>query len=218
VNKRLLIAAVLALAVLSLGVAAAPALAQYPETGVPYTAYVHLWWGSEPIIWEECDGTAPDANWYWWSASAPGAPELWPYKPIPADYDIVFVAYMMGIPKGQMVAMPGNLLFSAKVKDPAGAPLWSITTKAAKRYWGTAFGPDGWAMPTINKELAQMWVIAWTYDIGNLKAGTYTGAATYTYKHPMIDQTVWDPSVPMKTPAHYTDKGTYTAGCTFVVE
>ena len=58
--------------------------------------------------------------------------------------------YMMRDSRGQMVAMPSNLLFAAAVNAPA-ARLWSIPKKAAKRYWGRAFGPDGWAMPTSTR-------------------------------------------------------------------
>ena len=204
-----------------MGLLAAPAFAAYPETGVPHTAYVHLWWGSEPIIWEECDGTAPTATWYSWSASKPGAPAWFPYKPIPAGYDIVFAAWMLGIPRGQMAAMPGNLLLEGTLgnpKDPAGDPLWSITNLAAKPYWGEVIGPDGWAMPTANKELTQMWVIAWTYDFGHLTRGTYSGVATYSFQHPVIDQTWWDPDMLMKTPAHILAMGTYTSPYSFVVK
>jgi hypothetical protein len=220
-NKRLMVGAVLALAVLALCVTAAPASAQdgFPVVGVPHTAYVHLWWGSEPIIWEERDSTSPDANWYWWSATPQGAPEWWPYKPIPADYEVVLCCWIQEAPRGQVAAVPGNLLLAANVKHPDGTRLWSTTTKAAKRYWGRVMGPVGWEMPTFNKELAQQWVICWSYDIGKLPPGTYTGTATYQYIHPFIDHTWWDPTVPMDGPAHYAvDKTVYSSGCPFVVE
>ena len=218
--KRLLVAAVLALTVMALCVAAAPALAEFPETGVPQTAYVHLWWGAypEPIVWEEYDTTGPDAVWNTWSATTPGL--SWaPYKGIPAAYNIVFLASMMGIPRGQMAAMPGDLLLAGTLNDPAGDPLWSITTKEAKRHWGKVIGPDGWSMPTFNKEDAQMWVIAWTYDFGYLPAGTYSGVATYIFKHNAIDHTWWDfPAGTMTTPNHILWKGTYPSPYSFVVE
>ena len=68
----------------------------------------------------------------------------------------------------------------------------------------------------VDKELAQLWVISWTYDID--KAGTYTGTATYQYIDPFIDHTWWDPTVPMDGPAHFADRTVYSSGCPFVVE
>ena len=217
-KKRLLVAAVLALTVLALCVAAAPALAEFPDTGVPQTAYVHLWWGAypEPIVWEEYK-TPPADPWRTWAATKP-APSGRTYKAIPVAYDIVFVVWMMGIPRGQMAAMPGDLLLAGTLNDPAGDPLWSITTKEAKPYWGEVIGLDGWTMPTFNKEDAQTWEIAWTYDYGHLTKGTYSGVATYIFEHNAIDHIWWDPTGTMKTPAHLLWEGTYTSPFSFDVE
>ncbi len=231
-NKRLVVAAVLALAVLALCVTAAPAFAAYPVDFEPGVAYVHPWgdpayW--EEVLWEEVQDPA-SGEWYWdwaWHIWDTDTVPQWDgtsvYKPIPEEYDIELVAYMMGIPRGQMAAMPGDLLlkFSLADRDEPDDILLAMTAKQARSYWGKAIGPDGWAMPTINKEMAQMWIVVWAYDLGSLPTGTYGGPAAYTFKHNLIDMTVWDDPPPdpyPRTPSHILWKGTYPCPYTFTVE
>ena len=126
------VAAVLALAVLALGVTAAPALAAYPNTLGPGIAAVHPWWGAEPVIWEECDAAG---NWCVWSASEP-ALEWAPYKAIPADYDVWFVGWIFSSPRGQIARSVGTTSIDCMLYDPDGTLRWSIKPKAAKTHWG----------------------------------------------------------------------------------
>ena len=211
---------------------AAPALAAYPVDYEPGVAYVHPWgdpayW--EEILWEEVED--PDtgelySDWVlnmWDTDTVPQWDGTSVYKAIPADYDIELVAWMMSIPRGQMATMPGTLLleFSLADQEEPGDVLLAMTAKQARNYWGKAFGPDGWAMPTINKEMAQMWIIVWTYDLGSLPPGIYGGPATYVFRHNLIDMTVWDDPPPdpyPRTPTHALVKGTYPCPYSFTVK
>jgi hypothetical protein len=94
--KKLLLIIVLAAA--CLGLLAAPAFAAYPNTGVPLTAYVHPWGGTDPIWWEEVDA---GGNWSMWSVAPPSAEQgKWaPFKPITDNYTVCFAAWMSGWPK-----------------------------------------------------------------------------------------------------------------------
>ncbi len=228
--KKLLFLAGCALLLLFLG--AAPALAAYPVDFEPGVAYVHPWgdpgyW--EEIVWGEVEDPETGevySDWVWQIWDTDTVPQ-WDgsvvYKAIPAEYDIELVAWMQGIPRGQMAAMPGNLLLRctlADVETPDDVIL-SMTARRARNFWGKALGPDGWAMPTTNKPMAQMWIIAWTYDLGSLPSGTYGGPASYTFRHNLIDMTVWDDPPPdpyPRTPSHVLVKGTYPCPYTFTVD
>jgi hypothetical protein len=197
-NKRLMVAAVLALAVLALGVTAAPAFAAYPNTLDPGIAAVHPWWGAEPVVWEECDAAG---NWYMWSASEP-AYEWAPYKAIPASYDVWFAGWILGSPRGQMARSVGTTSIDCMLYNPDGTLRWSIKPKAAKKYWGPVL--FGWEGQLINKEVGKIWVIGWTYDLGRLPAGTYSGTGTWASTVPAVDF-LWSPDNPdQRTPTHYS--------------
>lgn len=196
-NKRLLVAAVFALAVLTLGVAAAPALAAYPVTWDTETAYVHVWWGNDQIVWTEFDApvTDPNANWNWHSGE----------EAIPAHYDVC-IAMMVGdfAPKGQ-VAKWANLMraeFTMDGPDPQ-MPL-VIGTKEARRYWNP---PEVWFLgPTINKENGSLWMLSWTLDLGALAPGTYEGTSAWSAKQGAVGFGIPDPlpeEGPLK-PTHWT--------------
>ena len=76
-------------------------------------------------------------------------------------------------------------------------------------------------MPTVNKPMAQMWIIAWTYDLGSLQSGTYGGPASYTFRHNFIDTTVWDDPPPdpyPRTPSHALVKDACPCPYTFTVD
>jgi len=222
--RRLLLITVLAAAFL--GVLATPAFAVYPVDYEPNVAYVHPW--GDPAYWEEVlweyvplDG---QMEWVWHVWDTDQVSNGWGegYKEIPPSYDVMLVAAMMGIPRGQIEAMPGDLRLEFSLADQAtpGDTMVAMTAKEAKRYWGRAIGPDGWAMPTINKDMAQMWIIGWTYDLGQLDPGTYGGPAAYIFQHSMIDITVWSDPWPdpwPRTPTHYFWKGTYPCPYTFTV-
>jgi len=218
--KRLLLVCVLAAALLGLlaapGFAAKPIAvdpyAGYPYTWAPGVAYVHPW--GDPTFWEETDA---DGNWYGWdtdtlpgpfSLADPNDPNSdlipWTYKAVPSSYDIQLVCWVFGgPPKGQFVAMPGNLMLDGYLKDVGGKTVWSTTAKAAMHLWGPAFQWPGWTMPTFNKGDQTVWAIAWVYDlgVGNLPTGDYTGMANYRFKHQITDQTLYDPA--QKGPIHY---------------
>jgi hypothetical protein len=211
VSKRLIIAAVLALTVLALGVTAAPALADYPNTLDPGIAAVHPWFGAEPVIWEETDAAG---NWYLWSAAEP-APDWAPYKAIPASYDIWFAGWIFGSPRGQMARSVGTTSIDCLLYDPNRTLIWSIKPKAAKKHWGPV--EFGWEGPLINKETGKVWVIGWTCDIGHLPAGTYSGTGTWASTVPAIDF-LWSQDNPdQRTPTHYS-MGVWDCTYSFTVQ
>ena len=193
-SKRLIIA-VLAFAILTLGVAAAPALAAYPVTWQTETAYVHIWWGSSPIVWTEFDApvTDPNASWIWHSAD----------EAIPADYD-VSLAMMLGdgAPRGQ-TSKWANLLsseFDMDGPDPM-MPL-AMGPKEARRYWNA---PEVWfTAPLFNKEDGNIWMISWTLNLGPLAPGTYEGTSAWSAKQGAVSFGIPDPlpDGPLK-PSHW---------------
>jgi hypothetical protein len=191
------------LAVACLGLLAAPALANYPVSGMPHTAYLHVWWGSEPIYWLECDGTGPDANWDGHSASAPMDPEnQWPYKAIPADYRVVVSAVWAGWPKAQIKLIPFTQALTCTMNGPTGRQIWWMTPRRARCYWGPV--EYGWDSSTIYQESTQIWVTSWTCDLGRLRPGTYTGHAKWVVRVPYLDfetPSEDDPNAPTVYPA-----------------
>lgn len=210
-DKRIATIVVLALAVLALGVTAAPALAEYPNTLDPGIAAVHPWWGAEPVIWEECDA---DGNWWVWSAAEP-AYDWAPYKAIPADYDVWFAGWIFDSPRGQIARTVGTTSIDCTLYDPDGSLRWSIEPAAARKHWGPV--EFGWESQLINKEVGKIWVIGWTYDLGRLPSGTYGGAGTWASTVPAISF-LWSPDEPdRRTPAHYS-MGVWDCTYSFTVE
>jgi hypothetical protein len=210
-NKRLMVAAVVALAVLALCVTAAPAFAAYPNTLDPGIAAVHPWWGAEPVIWEECDA---DGNWWVWSAAEP-AYEWAPYKAIPPDYDVWFAGWIFDSPRGQMARSVGTTSIDCKLYNPDGTLRWSIKPRAAKKHWGPVM--LGWESQLINKEVGKVWVIGWTYDLGRLPSGTYSGTGTWASTVPAVSL-LWSEDEPdQRTPTHYSI-GVWDCTYTFTVQ
>ncbi len=195
-KRRLTIGALLALALLALCLAAAPAFAAYPNTLPPGVAAVHPWFGAEPVIWEETDA---DGNWYVWSAAEP-AYDWAAYKAIPASYDVWFVGWLFDTPRGQMVRQIGNSRIDGKLYDSGGDLIWSIKPKAARKHWNPI--EFGWEQQLINKTVGKVWVAGWTCNIGKLPAGTYSGTGTWTNTRPAISF-LWDPEDPQRTPTHF---------------
>jgi hypothetical protein len=180
--KRLFVMLVLAAALL--GVLAAPALAAFPATGSPGTAYVHPWAGTDPIIWEQVDAAG---NWYMWSVAPPSADQaVWaPYKAIPSGYDICMAAWMTGWPKAQVALWPVTTRVDCVLYGPTGGPLWSVTPREARGRWGPVI--YGWDAPTIYQENAKIWMIGWTYPLGKLPPGTYWGSGNFTFLVPYLN-------------------------------
>ncbi len=191
--RRLLL--VLGCALLLLGVLAAPAFAAYPVTWETGTAYVHIWWGSEPIVWTEFDApvTDPNANWIWHSSE----------EAIPADYRVC-LAMMLGdpAPRGQ-VAKWANLMTAEFAMDGPDAlmPL-EMGAKEVRRHWNA---PEVWfTTPLFNKEEGDLWMMSWTLDLGTLAPGTYEGTAAWSAKQSAVSFGVPDPlpDGPLK-PSHW---------------
>lgn len=190
--RRLLL--VLGCALLLLGVLAAPALAAYPVTWETGTAYVHIWWGSEPIVWTEFDApvTDPNANWIWHSSE----------EAIPADYRVC-LAMMLGdpAPRGQ-VAKWANLMTAEFAMDGPDAlmPL-EMGTKEVRRHWNA---PEVWfTTPLFNKEEGDLWMMSWTLDLGTLALGTYEGTAAWSAKQSAVSFGVPDPPDGPLKPSHW---------------
>jgi hypothetical protein len=230
-KRKIILAAVLCLAVAALGIGAAPALATspldtYPVTMTPGVAYVHPWgdpayW--EEVVWEsikdpESGALVSELVWHGWDTdTTPGPywpgekeedpPIPWHYKAIPSSYDVWFVAWVWGgPPRGQYVAMPGNLRLWGSLTDAAGDTVWSTTVKQAKKLWGPAFQWPGWTLPTFNKGEQEIWAIVWTYVLDPpLGTGTYSGEGNYLFKHQMTDQGLYDDE--QRGPVHFDVKG-----------
>jgi hypothetical protein len=177
--KRLLLVVVLAAA--CLGGLAAPAFAAYPMDGVPGTAYVHPWGGTDPVYWDEFFADGSSATWsvaepgFWWA----------PYKPITRDYNICFAAWMAGWPKLQVAAWPLTTRIDCVLYNPNGSKRWSISPTKARKDWGPVL--YGWDGQTIYKENAKIWLIGWTCPIGKLPPGTYSGTGNFTFLAPYFD-------------------------------
>jgi hypothetical protein len=207
-SKGLVIALVLALATLGLCAAAAPALADYPNTLDPGIAAVHPWWGSEPVIWEEVDA---NGEWWAWSASEPALDGA-PYKAIPAAYDVWFVGWIAGSPRGQVARAPGNTSIDCYLYKPDGSLAWSIKPKAARKHWGAV--EVVWEGPLVNKANGKFWGVACICDVGHLPAGTYTGTGIWACNLPYIDLGWVDGQ---KGPTHYF-MGEWDCTYSFTVE
>ena len=168
----------------------------------PGVAYVHPW--GDPAYWEEVvlelvfdpDSGLPvwELVWYGWDTDTTEGPWWWddeleewiPWrdKAIPSKYDVWFVAWVGGgPPRGQYVAMPGNLRLEGSLEDAAGDTVWSLTVTEARKMWGPAFQFPDWTMPTFNKADQNVWAIAWTYVLDPpLGTGTYSGEGHFLFK------------------------------------
>ena len=172
--KKLLLSVVLAAA--CLGLMAAPAYADYFSDMQPGNAYVHPWGGTDPAFWEE---VVPN----------PETGELESYmrfdSPVPAGYTVWFAGWMSGWPRPQVALWPVTTRLDCALYNPGGSMRWSIAAQQARRYWGEAF--EGWPTETIYEKNATAWVIAWTYCLGKLPPGTYTGTGTWTFSAPYLN-------------------------------
>ena len=180
--KKLLLIIVLAAALL--GVLAAPAFAAFPNDGVPGTAYVHPWGGTDPTIWEEVDALG---NWYMWSVAPPSPDQgAWaPYKPITRNYDICMAAWMNGWPRLQVALWPVTTRVDCVLYDPNGSTRWTVGAREARQHWGPVL--YGWDAPTLYRENSKIWVIGWTDFIGKLPPGTYSGTGAFTFLLPYVN-------------------------------
>ena len=174
--KKLLLLVVLATACLA--VMAAPAYADYFSDMQPGNAYVHPWGGVEPDLafWEEVV-LNPETNELDWFTRFD--------TPIPPGYTVWFAGWMNGWPRLQVALWPVTTRLDCVLKNPDGSKRWCITAKQAKQYWGKAF--EGWPTETIYQMETMCWVVAWTYRLGKLPPGTYTGTGTWTFLAPYLN-------------------------------
>lgn len=186
---------VLGCALLLLGVVTAPALAAYPVTWETGTAYVHIWWGSEPIVWTEFDApvTDPNANWIWHSSE----------EAIPADYDVC-LAMMLGdaAPRGQVAKWANLMTASFDLDGPDELMPLQMGAKEVRRYWNA---PEVWfTTPYFNKEEGDLWMLSCTIDLGPLAPGAYEGTAAWAAKQSAVAFGLPDPlpDGPLK-PSHW---------------
>jgi hypothetical protein len=203
--KRLLF--ILGCALLLLGVTAAPALAAYPVTWQTDTAYVHIWWGSEPIVWTEFDAptTDPNANMIWHSGE----------EAIPPEYDVC-LAMMVGdaAPRGQVAKWANVMTASFDLDGPDGQMPLQMGVQEVRRHWNA---PEAWGTtPYFNKEEGNLWMMSWTFDLGTLVPGTYGGMAAWSAKPSAVSFGLPDPLPdgplkpshwnwgPPQPPAHYS--------------
>jgi hypothetical protein len=78
-------------------------------------------------------------------------------------------------------------------------------------------GGRGPGSQLINKEVGKVWVIGWTYDLGRLPSGTYSGTGTWASTVPAISL-LWSEDEPdQRTPTHWS-MGVWDCTYTFTVE